>query len=58
MKTEKNENQQNVKKLFLNKETLALLNEKQMNALYGGRGTINNDGPSQGGCGDGPKTTC
>lgn len=57
MKTEKKENQQNLKKLFLNKQTLALLNKRQMSALLGGRNTINGDGPSQG-CGNGPKTTC
>jgi natural product precursor len=57
MKTKKNENQQSVKKLFLNKETLALLGKSQMNALRGGRNTINDDGPSNG-CGHGPVTTC
>jgi natural product precursor len=57
MKTKKNENQQNLKKLFLNKETLALLNKTQMNALLGGRNTISDDTPSVG-CGNGPKTTC
>jgi natural product precursor len=57
MKTKKNVNQLNVKKLFLNKETLALLNKTQMNALLGGRNSLSDDGPSVG-CGNGPKTTC
>jgi natural product precursor len=55
MKTKRSENQQNLKKLFLNKETLVLLNKTQMTTLLGGNNAIHGDTVIVQG---GPKTTC